>query len=99
MTEEMKKMNEQEVENVAGGNYGGVDGGWRIVQGLQSGYLAMRTYPCYDYANEIRGCELYNGDSVQITGSWVQGSDGRTYVWVYSPKSGVSGYVNAAYIG
>ena len=94
---DMKNVNEQDLENVSGGY--SYDSGWRMVMGLQSGYLAMRTYPSYDYSNEIRGCELYNGDTVQITGSWVQGSDGRTYVWVYSPKTGTSGYVNAAYIG
>ena len=94
---DMKNINEQELDNISGGC--GIDSGWKIVTGLQSGYLAMRRQPCYDYSNEIRGCELYNGDSVQITGAHVQGTDGRTYVWVYSPKSGVSGYVNAAYIG
>ena len=96
---DIRKMNEQEAANVAGGvegyNYGN---GWRTVKNLQGGYLALRTAPCYDYNNEIRGSESYNGQQLQITGSYVQGTDGRTYVWVYNPRSGMSGYVNASYL-
>ena len=95
MSEEMKKVNEAELEQAAGGIG---PNGWATVCGLKSGWLAMRTAPTYDYNNEMRGNELYNGDQVQITGSYVQGYDGRTYVWVYSPKTNASGYVNAAYI-
>lgn len=98
MSEE-KKLNEQELEGVNGGYGYYNNNGWMTVCKLQSGYLAMRTKPTYDYSNEIRGCELYNGDQVQITGSYVGGSDGKTYVWVFSPKSGISGYVNAYYLG
>ena len=92
---EIKKINEQELNEVSGGV--GANG-WATVAGLQSGYLALRTAPCYDYNNEIRGSESYNGQQLQITGSYVQGSDGRTYVWVYNPRSGMSGYVNASYL-
>jgi hypothetical protein len=94
---EINKMNEQELETVAGG-YGG-NGSWVTVRGLQTGYLALRTAPNYDYANEIRGSESYNGQPLQITGGYSYGPDGRTYVWVYNPRSGMSGWTNAAFLG
>ena len=93
---DMNKINDQELENVAGG--AGANGKWVTVCRLQSGYLALRTAPCYDYNNEIRGSESYNGQTLQITGSYVPGNDGKTYVWVFNPRSGKSGYVNAYYI-
>ena len=73
---EFDKLNDQEVEKVAGGQSKYAVDGWMTVCRLESGYLAMRTAPTYDYSNEIRGAELYNGDQVQIKGSKVQGSDG-----------------------
>ena len=98
---DMNKINEQELENIAGG--AGRDNGWRTVRGIQSGYLAIRTAPAANYENEINHVGLYNGDKVQITGSYVQGTGfgggATTYVWVFAPKFGISGYVNAAFIG
>ena len=44
-------LSSEELEKVAGG----VDAdGWATVWGLQSGYLALRTSPGYDFNNEIR---------------------------------------------
>ncbi len=63
----------------------------KTVCNITSGYLALRTAAAYDYANEIG--ELYNGDVVYYSGSSSNG-----YAWVYSPKHGRSGYVNANYI-
>ena len=98
---DMKKLNEQELENIAGGS--SWSDGWRTVRGIQSGYLAIRTAPAAKYENEINHIGLLNGDKVQITGSFVQGTGfgggTATYVWVYAPKFGISGYVNAAFIG
>ncbi len=90
-----KKMNDQELESVAGGF---AEGAWVTVSGLRTGYLALRTNPTYDYANEIRGAESYNGQVLQITGGYTVGSDGRTYVWVYNPRAGMSGWTNAQYL-
>ena len=90
------KLNEQELEQTAGGYWNDPDR--RYVSGLQTGYLAMRTVPTYDANNEIRGAELYNGDVVYIRGSYQTGGDGRTYVWVTSQRTGVSGYVNASFL-
>ena len=52
MSEE-KKLNEQELEGVNGGYGYYNNNGWVTVCKLQSGYLAMRTKPTYDYNNEI----------------------------------------------
>ena len=93
---DIKKMNGQELENVAGGvagfNYGN---GWRTVKNLQGGYLALRTAPSFNYENEVIHTGPKNGMLVQITGNGVP----ATYVWVYSPDFGVSGYANAYYLG
>ena len=97
---EIEKMNDQEMNTVAGGNYGGPNtGNWVTVRGLQTGYLALRSQPNYDYNNEIRGSESGNGQVLQITGGYTTGPDGRTYVWVYNPRSGMSGWTNAAFLG
>ena len=101
---DMKKMNEQEAANVAGGvegfNYGN---GWRTVRGLQGGYLALRTAPSFQYENEIIHNGPKNGMLVQIVGEYVQGTGingiPATYVRVYSPDFGITGLANAAYIG
>ncbi len=94
---DLNKINDMEVENVSGGN-GYNSSGYRTVCRLETGYLAMRTAPTYDYSNEIRGAELYNGDQVLVLGAPVVGSDGRTYIYVQSVKSGVQGYVNNYYL-
>ena len=60
------------------------NGTWKTVY-VSDGYLAIRTAPAFDYNNEINHTGL-NGTSA-------------TYVWVFAPKYGVSGYVNAAYLG
>ena len=92
---EMKKQSERELEQVAGG----IDkDGWATVTGLRKGFLALRTAPGYDYNNEIRGSESYNGDRLQITGGTTVGFDGKIYVWVYNPRSGRSGWTNAAFL-
>ena len=101
---DIRKMNEQEAANVAGGvegyNYGN---GWRTVKNLQGGYLALRTAPSFNYENEVIHNGPKNGQLVQITGGTVQGTGingvPATYVWVYSPDFGVSGYANAYFIG
>lgn len=95
---DIEKLNDQQLEDAAGGKHRYHDSNRRYVCNLHSGYLAMRTSPTYDYKNEIRGSELYNGDVVYIAGDYVSGYDGKTYVWVYSPKTGTYGYVNAGYL-
>ena len=89
------KINDSELEQVAGGNR---SDGWVTVTGLHKGFLALRTEPVYDYNNEIRGSESYNGDKLQIVGGTTVGTDGETYVWVYNPRTGKIGWTNLRYL-
>ena len=92
---DIENVKDAELESVAGGI---TRDGWATVSGLQTGYLALRSRPGYDYGNEIRGSASHNGDSLQITGGSTTGFDGKTYVWVYNPRSGMSGWVNASFL-
>ncbi len=114
MANEFEKMNEEELEQAAGGKSGivGISGSTyghdhhhhssthKTVGGLSKGYLAVRSSPGYNYSNEIG--QLYNGDKVDVTGStvWVNGDfNGNTpYTWVTVRKNGQSGYVNANFL-
>ena len=58
---------------------------------VASGYLALRNAKAYDERNEIG--KLYTGESVDVQDA----SDSR-YWTVYSPKLGMSGYVNCSYL-
>jgi len=60
---------------------------------VERGYLALRTAPAYDEANEIG--ELYTGDVVRVKKS---NKTDSTYWWVYSSKYGTCGYVNRKYL-
>ncbi len=105
MSEEMKmdetldmvEMDDESLEDISGGKSGSHHGK-RKVGGLKKGYLAMRTAKCYDYKNEMRGHELYNGDKVKIVKSSEKGTDGRYYTRVRSEKDGAVGWVNSAYL-
>ena len=66
-------------------------GAWKTVK-VDSGYLALRRDTAYDQSNVIG--QLYTGDQVEIQGSGCQGS----YVFVYSPKYGCNGWVNAGFL-
>ncbi len=102
MMEELKKINDQALEDVTGGATGYM-GQWMTVRNIQSGYLAIRTAPAYKYENEINHIGLYNGEQVQIAGQYVEGTgingSKATYAYVYAPKFGCYGYVNAYFIG
>lgn len=92
---EQIKLQDSELEQVSGG----IDkDGWATVTGLHKGFLALRTEAGYDYDNEIKGSESYNGDRLQIVGGTKVGFDGETYVWVYNPRTGKTGWANARYI-
>ena len=66
-------------------------GTWKTVF-VNSGYLALRNAYSYDSGNEIG--QLYTGDTVLVDGE-CSGS----YIYVYSPKYGTSGWVNAGFLG
>ena len=105
MTNEYIKMNNQELTQVAGGRDGKVgieEGPMKTVHGLQTGWLALRSEPRYDYRNEIG--QLYNGDEVQIIGNdaMTEHDFDKTeytgYTWVYSKRLNMSGWVNSSFI-
>ena len=70
-------------------------GSWKRVC-VWDGYLAMRTKAAPE--DWYIKAELYDGDCVQITGSYVKYSSDTSYVWVYSPRLGCSGFVNTDYL-
>jgi len=105
MKNEFKKVTLEELKNIAGGVEGMVglyDGPYKTVHGLQSGWLALRSKPCYNANNEIG--KLYNGYKVKVCGNdAIADHDfdkgGVTYyTWVYSPDLNKSGWVNSRFI-
>ncbi len=99
MAEELKKITEEELKEVAGGVNGKVgldEGPWMEVANLKTGWLALRSDPSYNYNNEIG--KLYNGDDVQIIGNGSGNENGASYVWVWSPKLNKSGWVNDSFL-
>ena len=66
-------------------------GEWRTVY-VDSGYLALREAPAFGAGSEIG--QLYTGDMVQV-----EGECSGSYIYVYSPKYGTSGWVNAGFLG
>ena len=66
-------------------------GTWKTVY-VQSGYLALRNAPSYNRGKESG--QLNTGDRVQI-----EGEASGSYIYVYSPKYGTSGWVNAGFLG
>ena len=88
MSDNFKKLTEEELMNAAGGVDGKV--------GLETGWLALRSDFTYDYSNEIG--QLSNGMKVQVVGNGTKGKDGRSYTWVYSPDLKKSGWVNSNFI-
>ena len=65
---------------------------YKTVRGTKH-YLALRTDTCYDERNEI--AKLYNGETVKVLNSNVNGSG---YAKVYAPSVDKTGYVNAEYL-
>ena len=105
MTNEYIKMNNEELTQAVGGRDGKVgllEGPKRTVHGLETGWLALRSEPCYDYHNEIG--QLYNGDVVQIMGNDAityndfDKTPTTAYTWVYSKRLDKSGWVNSRFI-
>ena len=105
MMNDTMKMSSKELTQVVGGEDGKsglCEGPVRRVHGLESGWLALRSEPCYDYHNEIG--QLYNGDVVQIMGNDAityndfDKTPTTAYTWVYSKRLDKSGWVNSRFI-
>ncbi len=100
MAEESKNLNIEDLEEVAGGKHSSSNKKWKTVRGIKSGtYLAVRTRPAYNPDNELG--KLYNNDSVEVTGDTVYTGNSYDpyYTWIWSPRLGLSGYVNSRFIG
>ena len=105
MNNDYRKMNNEELTQTVGGREGKVgieEGPKRTVHGLESGWLALRSEPRYDYRNEIG--QLYNDDEVQIIGNDAitehdfDKAEYTDYTWVYSKRLNKSGWVNSRFI-
>ena len=103
MANEFEKLNEEELEQAAGGKneLAGGESTHKTVKGLQTGYLAMRSAPGYNYNNEIG--QLHNGDKVVVVGEtiWVPNDfQGKTtpYTKVRKRHTDKVGYVNANFL-
>ena len=75
----------------SGSSSSGTVSGTSYTVNVASGYLALRTAMAYDSSNEIG--RLYSGETV-----YVQQYSSSDYWYVYSPKLGKYGYVNANYL-
>ena len=112
MTNEFEKnnmaaMTEQELEEVTGGknalsSHGRPSKNYRKVKGLSSGYLALRSAPCYDSRNEIG--KLYNGDKVILKSDTIyvkddfNKNDSTPYVYVHACDLNMDGWVNKSFL-
>ena len=105
MAEELKKITEDELKEVAGGVNGKVgldEGPWMEVANPKTGWLALRSDPSYNYNNEIG--KLYNGYKVKVCGNGAfaehdfDKGGATNYIWVYSPDLNKSGWVNSRFI-
>ena len=91
MSENMNKMNEENLANVAGGN-DGLRTQWVSVKAnvAPGTYLALRTAPAYDDANII--CQIQPGEIFSIDESRRNGQ----YIW--ATAHGLQGWANGDYM-
>ena len=90
---DIDKLNVEALDDVAGGNDGSEN--WRIAVVTGSTckkphYLALRSAPSYNDANEI--AKLYYGESLSVN----RGKRSGSYIW--AKAKGLTGWVNADYI-
>ncbi len=90
--ESIEKINDQELNNVSGGNDGrNANGLWRTATPcVRTGYLALRSRPAYDESNEISA--IYNGEMFKVNMNKWNGN----YIWASYANS--NGWVNSDYI-
>ena len=97
MTNDIRKMNEVELKQVAGGvdGYHGLDphGPWKRVSGLQTGWLALRSDYKYNSGNEAIYLRHQIKNNPHICGPGI-----TWYTWVYSERLDKSGWVNSRFL-
>ena len=80
-----EKLNEQELENAAGGQSGA--GVYKRVTHLKAEYLAV----------QLRNGDVVLITGATVRGT-IAGGGKAAYVWVFVPKTGASGYVNTEFL-
>ena len=96
--EEKKVLNEKNLEEVNGGNYGGGGWTWGTVHGVvhydESSCLTLRDYPNGNpqFYDNGRPVGWQNGDGIPVL------PDSRQGDWIRSYKDGFDGWVNANYV-
>ena len=90
----MIKLNDMELNNVAGGFQG--DEGYLCLATpcVDNGYLALRSAPCWDDSNEI--CQIYPGESFYVDITNV--AYGSGYAYYYANYDGIRGWVNTSFV-
>ena len=89
----MNKVNEQEMNKVAGGYQG--EGYLCLAEPcVEDGYLALRSQPAWDDSNEI--CEIYPGATFYVDINNV--AYGSGYEYYFANYNGIRGWVNASYV-
>ena len=90
----MKKINENDLEKVVGGN-GYPQGKLHLVQpSVKTDYLPLRSSPCWDDSNEI--AQIYPGTRFYVDATRAAFGSGYTYYW--ADYNGQWGWVNGSFI-
>ncbi len=96
MTDELKALNNEELENVSGGESRAE--GWYMSVCLQSGYLALRPDPAWDQYSEL--AQIPNGAEVFTNGEITNGTGLNgipcQYRWIRYGQ--LWGWANADYL-
>lgn len=87
----MKKLDDMELGKVTGGNAGADPYSWvQVMANVQTGYLALRSFPAYNDANII--AKINNGTNFQVTYDQQDGD------YIMGRYNGNIGWVNRNYI-
>jgi hypothetical protein len=97
MSEKMKKIADEELENVNGG-HGSGDGFFLHVGNCNGGYVALRPQPYWDQYNER--ARLWPGYQVFTYGKTTNGTglNGVTCVYTYVNYNGIWGWANSNFL-
>ena len=90
---DMKKVNDMDLNKVAGG-FGGDEYMSLATPCVDQGYLALRSQPCWDDSNEI--CQIYPGETFYVDTSNV--AYGSGYAYYYANYDGIRGWVNVTFL-
>ncbi len=95
MADEMKNMNNEELENVNGGTRYGPRS---MTVCVQSGYLALRPQPCWDPYHEL--AQMPNGATVCTSDQLTHGTglNGAYCLYRFVQYNGIQGWAEAAYL-